>query len=51
MGRYYFEMLGTAVFAITGVLVVTRRGLDLFGALVSALTSAVRTWDRPVRKW
>ena len=30
---YYFELLGTAIFAITGVLVVARRGLDMFGAL------------------
>jgi len=41
MGRYYFEMLGTAVFAITGVLVVTRRGLDVFGALVLGLVTAL----------
>jgi uncharacterized membrane protein YeiH len=41
MGRYYFEMLGTAIFAITGVLVVNRRGLDVFGALVLGLVTAV----------
>jgi len=41
MGRYYFEMLGTAIFAITGVLVVTRRGLDVFGALVLGLATAL----------
>lgn len=41
MGRYYFEMLGTAIFAITGVLVVTRRGLDVFGALVLGLVTAL----------
>jgi uncharacterized membrane protein YeiH len=38
---YYFEMLGTAVFAATGVLVVTRRGLDIFGALVLGLVTAL----------
>jgi uncharacterized membrane protein YeiH len=41
MWRYYFEMLGTAIFAITGVLVVTRRGLDVFGALVLGLVTAL----------
>jgi uncharacterized membrane protein YeiH len=35
------EMLGTAVFAVTGVLVVTRRGLDIFGALVLGLVTAL----------
>jgi uncharacterized membrane protein YeiH len=38
---YSFEMLGTAVFAATGVLVVTRRGLDIFGALVLGLVTAL----------
>jgi uncharacterized membrane protein YeiH len=38
---YYFEMLGTAVFAITGVLVVTRRGLDVFGAAVLGVVTAL----------
>ena len=38
---YYFEMLGTAVFAITGVLVVTRRGLDVIGALMLGLATAL----------
>ena len=41
MGLYYFEMLGTAVFAITGVLAVTRRGLDIFGALVLGIVTAL----------
>ena len=41
MGAYYFEMLGTAVFAITGVLAVTRRGLDVFGALVLGVVTAL----------
>jgi uncharacterized membrane protein YeiH len=38
---YYFEMLGTAVFAITGVLAVTRRGLDVFGAFVLGIVTAL----------
>jgi uncharacterized membrane protein YeiH len=41
VGAYYAEMLGTAVFAITGVLVVTRRGLDVFGALVLGVVTAL----------
>jgi uncharacterized membrane protein YeiH len=41
VGPYYFEMLGTAVFAITGVLAVTRRGLDVFGALVLGIVTAI----------
>lgn len=38
---YYVEMLGTAVFAVTGVLVVIRRGLDVFGALVLGIVTAL----------
>jgi len=38
---YYFEMIGTAVFAITGVLAVTRKGLDVFGALVLGIVTAL----------
>jgi uncharacterized membrane protein YeiH len=34
-------MIGTAVFAITGVLAVTRRGLDVFGALVLGMVTAL----------
>jgi uncharacterized membrane protein YeiH len=41
MHVYYFEMLGTAVFAITGVLAVTRRGLDMFGALTLGIVTAI----------
>ena len=41
MRFYYFEMLGTAVFAITGVFAVTRRGLDVFGALVLGIVTAL----------
>lgn len=31
---YELQMIGTAVFAVTGVLAVNRRGLDVFGAVV-----------------
>ena len=41
MPLYAVEMLGTAVFAATGVLAVTRRGLDIFGALVLGLATAL----------
>ena len=41
MRFYYFEMAGTAVFAITGVLAVTRRGLDVFGALMLGIVTAL----------
>src|SRR5688572_18662005 len=34
-------MVGTLVFAITGVLAVTRRGLDVFGALVLGVVTAL----------
>ena len=34
-------MAGTAVFAITGVLAVTRRGLDVIGALVLGIVTAL----------
>jgi uncharacterized membrane protein YeiH len=38
---YAVELFGTAIFAITGVLAVSRRGLDLIGALVLGLVTAV----------
>jgi uncharacterized membrane protein YeiH len=38
---YYLEMLGTAVFAITGVLAVNRRGLDVIGAMVLGIVTAL----------
>jgi uncharacterized membrane protein YeiH len=34
-------MAGTAIFAVTGVLAVTRRGLDAFGALVLGVVTAL----------
>jgi uncharacterized membrane protein YeiH len=38
---YAIEMLGTAVFAVTGVLAVSRRGLDVFGAIALGLVTAL----------
>lgn len=34
-------MVGTAVFAVTGVLAVTRRGLDIFGAVVLGIVTSL----------
>lgn len=36
-----FEVIGTVVFAITGLLAASRHHLDLFGALVLAMVTAV----------
>lgn len=41
MVMYAFELVGTAVFAITGVLAVTRRGLDLVGAIALGIVTAI----------
>lgn len=41
MAFYYFEIIGTALFAITGVLAVTRRGLDVVGAAVLGMVTAL----------
>jgi uncharacterized membrane protein YeiH len=38
---YYIEMIGTAVFAATGVLAVNRRGLDVIGAVVLGIVTAI----------
>ena len=38
---YYVEMAGIAVFAISGVLAVTRRGLDVVGAVMLGLVTAI----------
>ncbi len=38
---YYLDLLGVAVFAVSGVLAVSRRGLDLFGVLVVATLTAI----------
>lgn len=41
MPLYHLQMIGTAVFAVTGVLAVKRRGLDLFGAGVLGIVTAL----------
>ena len=38
---YAFELIGIAVFAITGVLAVTRRGLDVVGAVMLGIVTAL----------
>lgn len=38
---YVLEILGTAVFAISGVFAVTRRGLDVIGALALGIVTAL----------
>jgi uncharacterized membrane protein YeiH len=38
---HYLELSGTTIFAVTGVLAVTRRGLDVFGALVLGVVTAL----------
>jgi uncharacterized membrane protein YeiH len=38
---YYVEMVGIAVFAISGVIAVRRRGLDMFGALFLGIVTAL----------
>ena len=41
MPLYYVQMIGIAVFAVTGVLAVNRRGLDVFGAGVLGIVTAL----------
>ncbi|WP_263078031.1 trimeric intracellular cation channel family protein [Endozoicomonas sp. Mp262] len=41
MFLYALDILGTAVFAITGVLVACRKDMDLFGVMVLAFVTAV----------
>ncbi|WP_460163868.1 trimeric intracellular cation channel family protein [Pseudomonas sp. S2_F03] len=38
---YFQQMLGTAVFAITGLLAIQRVGVDLFGAVVLGIITAI----------
>lgn len=38
---HYFDLLGTVVFAITGLLAARRKNLDLFGAIVIAMVTAI----------
>ena len=49
---YDLQMLGTAVFAVTGVLAVNRRGLDVFGGVVLGTVTSlgggtIRDLDHP----
>ena len=37
----YLDLLGTVVFAITGLLAARRKALDLFGAIVIAMVAAI----------
>jgi uncharacterized membrane protein YeiH len=39
--QYALEIVGTAVFAISGVFAVTRRGLDVIGALALGMVTAL----------
>lgn len=41
MWLYTISMIGTAVFAITGVLALRRDGIDVFGALVLGIVTAL----------
>lgn len=38
---YFLDLLGTAVFAMTGLLAASRKQLDVFGAIVIAMVTAV----------
>jgi len=38
---YYLDLVGTVVFAITGLLAARRKQLDLFGAIVIAMVTAI----------
>ncbi len=38
---YFFDLLGTVVFAMTGLLAASRKQLDLFGAVVIAMVTSV----------
>ena len=38
---YSLDLLGTVVFAITGLLAARRKYLDLFGAIVIAMVTAI----------
>jgi uncharacterized membrane protein YeiH len=41
MPLHEVQLIGTAVFAVTGVLAVNRRGLDAFGAVVLGIVTAL----------
>ena len=38
---HWLDMMGTVVFAITGLLAASRKQLDLFGAIVIAMVTAI----------
>lgn len=38
---YYFDLVGVAVFAVTGALMAGRKSMDLFGVIVIALVTAL----------
>jgi uncharacterized membrane protein YeiH len=38
---YSLDLLGTVVFAVTGLLAARRKELDLFGAIVIAMVTAI----------
>ncbi len=39
--HYYFDLLGVAVFAVSGVLAAGRKGLDMLGVMVIAVVTAI----------
>jgi uncharacterized membrane protein YeiH len=41
LSLHYLDLLGTVVFAITGLLAASRKQLDLFGAIVIAMVTAI----------
>ncbi len=41
LSLHYLDLLGTVVFAITGLLAARRKQLDLFGAIVIAMVTAI----------
>lgn len=41
LSEYSIGLIATAVFAITGVLAVRERGIDIFGAIVLAIVTAI----------
>lgn len=41
MSEYHIGLIATAVFAITGVLAVSEKGIDIFGAVVLAIVTAI----------
>jgi uncharacterized membrane protein YeiH len=41
LSLHYLDLLGTVVFALTGLLAASRKQLDLFGAIVIAMVTAI----------